>query len=195
MSIYELKILFDLNPKSKTKILDKYAKEFMLGYFFVDSEDGHCYLLDRFGEEKDVSLVNEINEYMIPNDIEKIVISDDIMVIRAYAFCNCDKLMSVMIPNSVISIRKCAFFHCISLKGVTIPNNVTNIGVWAFYNCSGLMNVTIPDSVKNIGWQAFKYCSNLKSIIFKNKTMKQVRAMENYPFGIKDGSIIKAELS
>ena len=172
MSIHELKIYFDLNPESKSKILDKYAKKFYLGYFFVDSEDGHCYWFDRYGKEKDISLIHEIDEDMISIDIEKIVI-----------------------PNNVISIEYCAFFDCGSLKSVTIPDHVMNIKDGAFYRCSELTSVTIPNSVTSIGGDAFSYCNNLKSIVFKGKTIDQVKLMENYPFGIEDESVIKAELN
>ena len=149
MSIYELKILFDLNPESKSKTLDKYAKKFYHGYFFVDSEDGQCYLFDDNREEKDVSLVHKINKDMILEDIEKIVI-----------------------PNNVISIKDWAFYNCSKLTSVMIGNSVTSIGVWAFF-----------------------YCNNLKSLIFKGKTINQVKSMKNYPFSIKNESVIKVELS
>ena len=173
MSIYELKILFDLNPESKSKVLDKYANKCkFVGYFFVDSEDGHCYLFDRNGEEKDISLVHEINKYIIPIDIKKIVI-----------------------PDNVTRIEYEAFYSCSDLESVTIPYSVSSIGNYAFYSCGGLTSVTIPDSVTSIGPDVFYGCSSLKSLIFKNKTMKQVKSMKYYPFGIKDESIIEAELN
>ena len=172
MCIDELKIYLDLNPESKSKVLDKYAMKFNLGYFFVDSEDGHCYLLDRNGNEKDVSLVYEIYEAMIPKDIQKIVI-----------------------PNGVTKIESWVFAGCADLTSIIIPNSITNIGRYAFYYCNKLTHMTIPNNVWYIGYNAFRNCTNLKSLIFKNKTMKQVKAMESYPFGIKDESVIKAEFS
>ena len=187
MSIYELKILFDLNPESKLKVLDKHAKQFRLNffspnyffvdsedrhcYFFVDSEDGHCYVFDRYGKERDVSLVYEITEFMIPKDIKKIVIPDGITSIGDFAFSIC------------------------SFTSVIIPDSAMYIGSYAFAGCSNLINAIAPNNVWYIGHDAFYKCSNLKSLVFKNKTLKQVKSMENYPFGIKDESIIKAELS
>ena len=195
MSIYELKILFDLNPESKSKVLCKYANKFKLSYFFVDSEDGHCYWFDRYGKEKDVSLIHEINEDMISRDIKKIVIPKNVMRIKISAFEDCNELKSVTIPDSVINIGYYAFGYCYSLMRVTIPNSITTIGSGAFYGCSGLTSVTIPNSVANIGYSVFYSCDNLKSLVFKGKTIDQVKAMKTYPFGIKDESIIKAELS
>ena len=172
MSIHELKIYLDLSPESKSKVLDKYASKIDLGYFFFDSKNGHCYLFDEDGEENDVSLVHEITDNMIPINIKKIVI-----------------------PDGITSIDHHAFFYCDELTNIMIPNGVTSIGDSAFFCCSGLTGVTMPDSVTSIGYEVFDGCNNLKSIIFKGKTIDQIRAMENYPFGIEDESIIKTELS
>ena len=172
MSIHEIKIYLDLNPESKPKVLDRYAKKFDLGYFFVDSEDGRCYLFDRYGKEKDISVIHDITEDMIPINIEKIVIPNNMTRIGSYAFSWCKRLTSVTIPNSVTSIEYAAFRKCSSLTNVTIPNSVTNIEYWVF-----------------------EYCSKLKSLIFKNKTIKQVKSIKSYPFGLDDESVIKVELS
>ena len=219
MSITELKIYLDLSPKSKSKTLDKYAKKFDLSsYFFIDSEDGQCYLFDRYGKEKDVSLIHEINDYMILDDIKKIVIPNNVTSIGykafrscskltsvtigtgvtnigTYAFSWCKRLTSMTIGRSVMSIKAGAFYSCSGLTSVTIPNNMTCIGEYAFYSCSGLTSVTIPNSVTSIGDWAFYSCNNLKSLVFKDKTIDQVKSMKYYPFGIKDKSVIKAEFS
>ena len=216
MSITELKIYLDLSPKSKSKTLDKYAKKFDLGYFFVDSEDGQCYLFDEYGNEKDVSVIHEINDYMILDDIKKIVIPNNVMSIGYAAFRDCNKLTSVMIPNSVASIEHYAFWGCDKLSSVTIPDSVISISIgnFAFSGCSSLASMAIPNNVISIGYGAFAWCSgfmdmiigngvtsigldafhgcNLKSIIFKGKTIDQVKTMLNYPFGIEDESVIKA---
>jgi hypothetical protein len=46
--------------------------------------------------------------------------------------------------------------------------------------------------VKSIGDDAFNKCNSLKEAVFKGKTLDEVKAMENYPFGIEDESVIKA---
>ena len=49
----------------------------------------------------------------------------------------------------------------------------------------------IPDSVTSIGEYSFYNCNSLKEVIFKGKTLEEVKQMIKYPFGIKDESIIK----
>ena len=76
-----------------------------------------------------------------------------------------------------------------------IPNSVTSIGEETFSCCDSLTSITIPNSVTNIGIETFDGCNSLKEVIFKGKTLAEVKQMKNYPFGIKNESIIKCELN
>lgn len=55
-------------------------------------------------------------------------------------------------------------------------------------------DIEIPSSVSSIGSDAFYGCHSLSSVMFDGKTIEQVQAMDNYPWGIEDTSIISAEL-
>ena len=79
------------------------------------------------------------------------------------------------------------------IKKIKIPDNVTIIGDWAFQNCSNLMSIMIPNGVVSIGVCAFYGCKGLKELIFKGKTLKQIKSMNYYSFGIRDESIIRVE--
>ena len=80
------------------------------------------------------------------------------------------------------------------IKGdVVIPPGVKSIEKYAFWNCSGLTSVMIPNTIKSIGEYVFYSCTSLMSVTFKDKTLEQVKAMDNYPWGIKDESVIKCE--
>jgi hypothetical protein len=72
-----------------------------------------------------------------------------------------------------------------------IPNSVKIIDFKAFSCCESLTSITIPNSVTSIGTETFWLCESLKEVIFKGKTLDEVKRMENYPFGIEDESIIK----
>jgi hypothetical protein len=100
-----------------------------------------------------------------------------------------------------------------SIKIITIGTKINTITAWTFYSETKLTNVYIPDSVVRIEADAFESNPNLteliipssvneiqspnfmnsvsKSLIFKGKTLEEVQAMENYPWGITDTSIIK----
>lgn len=98
----------------------------------------------------------------------------------------------VEIGSSVTSIGTYAFSGIGALKSITMPDSVTSIGNVAFGGCTGLTSVTIPSSVTSIGDSAFDSCISLASVTFSGKTLEQIQAMENYPWGISDTSIIKA---
>ena len=76
------------------------------------------------------------------------------------------------------------------VEEVDIGNTVTSIRYDTFSGCSGLTSVTIPNSVTSIGDVAFAGCSSLTSVTFLGKTLPQVQAMTNYPWGISNTSII-----
>ena len=173
MTINELKILLDLgNPDDVIKS-HAHAIECGIGWLFVDSNDGHCYLFDKNGKEKDIHCLTKIDFALFFRD---------------------NILAKIVIPSSVTSIENSAFLGCKGLTSITIPDGVTSIGDLAFENCNGLTSVTIPDSMMHIGYYAFYGCSMFTRFVFKSKTLEEVKAMEHYPFGIEDESIIKCEV-
>ena len=164
MTIIELQILLDLNYKNELDVLDTYAFLTAYGYLFVDSEDGQCYLFDENGKIDDIKKMKTLID--VKKDIKKIVI-----------------------PESVKRIGDVAFYSCTSLKSIEIPESVNSIGSGAFWNCTSLKSIEIPESVKSIGDKAFIDCTSLEEVIFKGKTMDQVKAMNKYPWKIENEAI------
>ena len=192
MSIYEIKILLAVYVGNEELVLKNAGGKKLADSndYFVVTDDGNCHLFDANGKEKDVSIVTELVEDIVSKDIKKIVIPESVTSIEDYVFYYCNSLTSVTIPNSVMSIGKRAFDSCNSLTSVVIPDSVTSIGNAAFCRCRRLMNVTIGKCVTTIGFLVFFGCDNLKSLNFKEKSIEEVKAMENYPFGIEDETII-----
>ena len=114
-------------------------------------------------------LSNGANFYINNQLVTDLVIPDEVITIKNYAFPGCTSLTSVTIPNSVTNIGESAFEACDALTSVTIPNSVTSIGRNAFSSCSALTSVTIPNSVTNIGESAFSNCTSLASVTIGNK--------------------------
>ena len=164
MSINELYILLDLNQDNKTKILKDVASKMNLGYFFIDSYDGYCYLFDKNGNLDDINKVDTIKEKYVKKDIKKIVIPDSVESIGDDAFYKCENLTSIKIPDSVKDIGFEAFAFCQNLKSIMIPDSIESIGEYAFFNCQNLISINIPNSVESIGDEAFAYCESLTSI-------------------------------
>lgn len=163
-------------------------------FFFIDSEDGQCYLFNENGKIDDVKKITTLYEEYIKKDIKKIAIPESVKIIGEWAFYS-TSLKSIKIPKSINSVEILAFSHCYSLTSIEIPDRVESIGYGAFGNCISLTSIEIPDSVKSIGDMAFYNCMSLEKVIFKCRTMDQVMAMENYSWGIEDESIIKCQKS
>lgn len=136
--------------------------------------------------------VTEISGYVFSwcYSLTSVNIPDSVTTIGENAFYYCISLPSVNIPNSVSSIRDSTFYDCSSLTSVNIPNSVASVGGYAFRDCRSLSSIAIPSSVTSIGYWAFYGCFSLTSIVFEGKTMNQIKAMANYPFGSNTSVIV-----
>ena len=190
----EFEIQSVLSGISKIDILKEIGYQIDNYYFFV-SNDGIFNWFDSEGNHiEDPGVLKELKNYHIPDNITKCIIPNSVTSIGTKAFCYCELLTSITMHNNVTNIGDYAFYFCDSLKEITIPDNVTSIGDAAFYSCESLISITIPDDVTSIGIKAFYDCVSLKEVVFKGKTLEEVKQMKNYPFGIKDKSIIKCEI-
>ena len=164
-------------------------------YYFFVSMDGIFNWFDLEGNHiNDPHVLKVLEKKHIPRNITKCIIPDSVTYISNNAFFHCSFLTSITIPDSVIYICDDAFTYCDSLTSITIPNRVINIGDEAFWGCKSLTSITIPNNVTRIGYNAFYRCESLKEIIFKGKTLEEVKQMQSYPFGIEDESLFEVKL-
>jgi hypothetical protein len=105
---------------------------------------------------------------VIPDNVTKVQIADDITRIPKEAFCRCINLTTVIIPNSVTRIGNSAFAGCSNLTDITIPDSVTYIGVDAFNRCKNLKSITIPEGVTSLKKRVFDNCTSLETVIIPN---------------------------
>lgn len=141
-------------------------------------------------------IVGQLSANSIPNrsSIQSVDIGNRVTSIASSAFSDIASIKSAVIPEGVKTIGSEAFYYCETLSSVSVPDSVTSIGDRAFYNDYDLLSATIGTGVTSIGEHAFRYCGHLSALRFKGKTVEQVQAMANYPWGITDTSIISAEL-
>ena len=196
LSCYEeFEIQCTLNGISKIDILKEIGYKIDDYYFFI-SEDGIFNWFDlNENHIKDPRILKDIKEDYISQTITKCIIPNSATSIDKWAFSFCRSLTSITIPNSVTNIGNGAFLYCESLKSITLPNNITRIGNDAFSCCKSLTSITVPDNVTSVGINVFYKCKSLKEVIFKGKTLDEVKRMKNYPFGIEDESIIDCEIN
>lgn len=113
-----------------------------------------------------------ISEGSLPTDVfaqcenlENVILSESITVIKERAFSECKKLTKVDMP-SVVDIRSMAFYECSNLSDIDLPK-VQTIGNNAFYKCLSLSDIDLSN-VQGIGDNAFYQCSNLSDIDLSN---------------------------
>ncbi|MBR6733432.1 MAG: leucine-rich repeat domain-containing protein [Kiritimatiellae bacterium] len=147
--------------------------------------------------------------------LRSVTIPDSVGRIGGKSFAVCRELASIAIPGNVTKIENWAFMHCSALTNVTLATGLKHIGATAFKDVR-VSNWIIPDSVETIGFNAFSYnkrlasitfgkglkslgaealagCGKLASVVFKGRTLEEVRAMDGYPWGLSDTSIIRAQ--
>ena len=192
LSCYEeFEIQVALTGISKIDVLKEIGHKIYNYYFFI-SNDGIFNWFDLEGNHiEDPGVLTEIEQKHIPRTITNCVIPESVTSIGNRAFWGCVSLKEITIPDSVTSIGNNTFAFCESFTSITLPESVTSIGEYAFYSCESLKEINIPNSVTSVGKWAFSFCKSLKEIIFKGKTLEQVKQMDCYLFCTRSKPIIK----
>lgn len=86
--------------------------------------------------------------------------------IGAYAFEECDALISINIPYNIVTIGKNAFASCSNLDSVKLPTSIKRIDSNAFDGCSSLKIIHLPYSLNPqlTGNYLFAGCTQLEAI-------------------------------
>ncbi len=124
-----------------------------LDEFVFVIENGEAILTGYNGNEKEVIIpdtvsingniydVTSIGEWVFygNDDLEKITIGNNIVVIEKYVFYNAKNLKTIIMSDSVTTIKEAAFLDCQSLTKIMIPSSVTSIALSSFHRCSSLV--------------------------------------------------------
>lgn len=147
--------------------------------------------------------------------LSAVSIPNSVSSIGQEAFQYCSSLVSIEVPSAVTELDHKTFHMCTSLSSVTLPNQLSGIGILAlshtaitelpklenlsyintraFLDCQALTYMYIPRQT-NIWLEAFAHCPSLTCLAFEGRTAQEVQAMQYYPWGIEDTSVISAEL-
>ena len=74
-----------------------------------------------------------------------------------------EPITKLVIPEEISVIKPFAFYDC-GIAQVVFPSNLKEIGDNSFAFCSYIKNLTIPDGVEKISSEAFNACESLESI-------------------------------
>ena len=166
-------------PNSVSKIEERafyccYDLEKFTGKYAEDN--GKCLIVD--GVFINFAYACGTTEYSIPNNVT---------IIGAAAFQNCDALITVIIPDSVTRIGMQAFWMCDGLTEVVIPQNVNKVCAWAFFGCYNLKNVyckpTLPPSITYSGllnWIAFSSQASDRKIYVPTESVEAYKSAEGW---------------
>lgn len=95
---------------------------------------------------------------------ESITVPDNIHMIEAGAFKNCEKLKNLDFGTGVEVLKRESFRGCKSIVHLTVPQNVRKIGESSFRDCVSIESVEIFNDDIEIGERAFENCASLTDI-------------------------------
>ena len=172
-SIWEIESLVNLKNKLKNILISRKVD--------VSDDDNLSTLVDKVNDVRDNVELNGL----LSGDLTEFK-SESITELRAYAFCNCNKLTKIDVPNcvnignyafssSAIQILKIlkvgtisvisTFYNCTSLKKVILPLLKMGSASAVFGNCSKLQLIDID--TMGLSFQPFNGCNNLKTLIYR----------------------------
>lgn len=97
--------------------------------------------------------------------LKKVVISEGVEKIGAYAFYGLNELEEVVLPNTLLSIESYAFLNCDSLLKIAIPASVSYMGRLVFDNYETGMIIQTETRYKPGGWDSF-WCTHEARVVW-----------------------------
>lgn len=119
--------------------------------------------------------------------IRKIVLSEGITDIGAFALVGCVNVREITLPSTLKTIGERAFMDWINLVEIEIPQGVTSIGEGAFEWNDKFTKVTIYDGVTDFGNGVFEACANLTVYGLSGSGAEAYAAQNSIPFVAIDG--------
>lgn len=97
-------------------------------------------------------------------DFRSVFLPDSVCTIEKNAFSACRKMEKIRLSEELLVIGDYAFDECISLKELKSMGKIYSIGYRAFQDCKSLREIKLSESLLFIDEEAFKYCWKLAEI-------------------------------
>lgn len=131
----------------------------------------------------------ESNAFYECNNLNRILILGNNLVIGASAFFECNSAKSISL-SGVSSIGSSAFQGCYAVENLTLPAGLTMIDSSAFrYSFVGtdcLLNVIIPEGVTTIKSYAFDSCRTIQKVVFPSTLEIIYENAFSYCYGVRE---------
>lgn len=115
-----------------------------------------------------VQYIGENTEVFIPDEIEskpvRVIGENAFRIVSGSSYRGNTSLQSVTMTDNILLIKEYAFFCCVNLAAVRMSSNLQVIERKSFDGCEWLVKVILPEGIKEIGEYAFANCTNLCEI-------------------------------
>ena len=111
--------------------------------------------------------------------INKLIISEGVTSICAYAFYDCDGLTSVELGKSVVTIGEYAFYDCDGLSELAIRGNITSTGSWILDGSGNLKTLQVGKDV-----------SELLEVFYSHNSLEEILVEEGNDTYSSDGGVL-----
>ncbi len=125
-----------------------------------------------------------VTPWRISGSLKEIVLSEGVLSIGKFMFCNWTEFSVITIPATVTEIGESAFSGCVGLTEIILPTPVTDLGQSAFAGCTGLKELTLSiglDAAVSTSYPAFDKCASIEKITFTG-TVSYDYSSETSPF-------------
>lgn len=130
-----------------------------------------CFEFQLINKIKIPNSINKIPKYcfMYCNNLEYIELSNNLIEIDDYAFCNTNiKNLDLNKYEKLIKLNYGCFMNCYKLETFKFPPNLLYLGDYSFNNCN-LININLPYSLLKFNKNCFKNCLNINIFNYNPK--------------------------
>lgn len=149
------------NPTQQEEVLSQLEKQIFKFVYYGEMDGRPVAYLSRHNSMETNKYTEALTEFIVP---EYDNLGNKVVGIDAFCFTRLDNLKRVVLHDNILDIKAYAFQDCKALEDVNLPKNLRTMGKSAFDNC-GIREIIIPRSLRIIPEKAFYLCEQAKNIV------------------------------